>query len=549
MKKRILALTMTAVLTAGLLAGCSGGKEQNNASGGSITQAPTQASTEAPTEVAKEGYNGTDNLLISEDPKTVTLFYAFGVNGAPTGDSKAWKKVTEVTNVTMENVANQSISDDIQSLNTMLASNELPDLIQGNRVNITPLIAQGVYMPLDDLIAEYAPNIQKFLQDYPEAVNSGVGTDGKMYLISGTLGGRPGQTLPSMGYFIRKDWLEKLNLEVPTTFEEYKNVLYAFRNNDPNGNGKKDEIPFFHRDLGMGVNTLLQLWNAHDGFYVGEDDKVAFGKAEEKYKTALAEMTQWYKDGIIDSEIFTRGSNSRQDLLGNNIGGATIDWFASTGAVNDAVRDLVPDIDFAAIAPPANINGDAEMFYGRTSLHPYAWGISSTCKDPVTAIKLMDFCFSEVGSRILASGIEGEDYTLENGKVVPTEQALTNSAGYPNYLRSIGAGYEIGYYGNIEGEKSSMNKQALEGFELYNQSDWIQPQFPAMTFTEEEQKVINDNMTNINSLVFEYEQSCLLGNQSIVDTWDQHMKELNSMNLQAVLDAYNSAYERYKASK
>lgn len=544
MKKKFLALTLTAAMVAGILSGCTENMETNTAIDSSETDNTTTEVSSESTTTTK--YNGGDNLKISEDSKEITLFYAFGANGAPTGDSKVWKKILEITNLSMKNVANESISDAAQSLNTMLASNELPDLIQGQMYLVTPLIAQGVYQPLDDLIDQYAPNIQKFLKDYPEAVNVGKGTDGQMYLISGTLGGEPGQTLPSMGFFMRKDWMEKLNLEVPTTLEEYKNVLYAFRNEDPNGNGKQDEIPYFSRE--SSIRTLLQLWGAHEVFYVASDGKVHFGKSETEYRNALTDLSQWYADGIIDPEIFTRGSNARQDLLGNDIGGATIDWFASTGAVNDALREMVPNINFAAIAPPKDVNGTVKMDYGRNALHDYAWGISSTCEDPVIAIKLMDFCFSDTGSRLLASGIEGEDYTLADEKVVPTETALSNDGGYPTYLRSIGASFEIGYYANLEGEKASMNTQAREGFELYEQSDWIQKQFPKLAFTKEEQKVIDDNMTNINSLVTEYEQSCMLGNQSVADTWEQHISNLNGMNLQEVLDAYNSAYARYNAT-
>lgn len=539
-REKILTAALALTLTASMFAGCGDG-DKSSASESSAATASGSSSESTPV-----GYNGKDNLKVTETPSEISLFYAFAGNGAPKGDMPIWKKAAEITNVTMKNVANESISDDQQSFNTMLASGELPDLIQAQRIILDPAIAQGALIPLDDLIEQYAPNIQKFLSDFPDAVNAGTGTDGKFYSVSGTLGGEPGKTVASMGFFIRQDWLDKLKLEAPTTLEEYKNVLYAFRNDDPNGNGKKDEVPFFYRD--KGVWPLLQLWGGHNSWFIGADDKVHYGLVEPEYKTALTELTQWYKDGVIDSEIFTRGSQSRQFLLGNDIGGATIDWFSSTGAVNDAVRAQVPNINFAAITPPADVNGKVKIDQGRSGLHAYAWGISKDCKDPVAAIKYMDFFFSDTGSLLYGYGIEGEDYTMVDGKPVPSEKALTNSVGYPNYMRSIGT-YEIGSYGNLNGEISAMNKQAKDGFQMYNESTWVQKPFPTMTFTVEERATIDANMTNITASITEYEQSCLMGTKQVDTTWDAHVAELNKMNLQAILDAYNSAYVRYKAAK
>ncbi len=547
MKKRMLTMIIAAAMAASMLAGCSGDSSSSTASSdtGSST-ASTDAGGESSAAEEEGGYNGEDNLRITDEEKTVTLFYTFGGNGAPTGDMPVWQKAAEITGIKMENVANPSIVDEVESLNTMIASGELPDIIQGIRTNLSPLVSQGAFMNLDELIEQYAPNVQQFMKDYPDAVNAGMGADGHMYLIAGTLGGDPGKQLPSMGFFIRQDWLDKLGLEVPTTLEEYEDVLYAFRNDDPNGNGEQDEIPYFYRD--KGIWPLVQLWGAHENWYVDdEDNKVYYGKVEEEYKTAMKALAQWYADGIIDPEVFTRGSQARQFLLGNDQGGSTVDWFSSTGAMNDTVREQVPDINFVAIAPPADINGEVKILQGRASLHSYAWGISKDCEDPETVIKYMDFFFSDVGRDLMGWGIEGTDYTIDaDGNKTPTETALSNPAGYPNYLRSIGC-YEIGSYGNLEGELAAMNEEAREGFELYENSDWIQPQFPTLSFTEEEQDVIDANWVNLTTAIEEYEQSALMGVVDIDSTWDNHIASLKDMGLDEVVAAYNSAYERYQS--
>lgn len=507
---------------------------------------PERSESQKSPDQAAGGYNGADHLRISETPLTLTLFYPFGPNGAPKGDMPVWKATESITNVKMKNVASESITDAKQSLNTMLASAKLPDIIQGGLANTTPLLSQGVYIPLNDLIEKHGPNIKRFLDDYPEAVNAGVGPDGKIYLITGTLGGEPGQTLPSMGFYIRKDWLDKLGLPIPANIEEYKKALYAFREKDPNGNGKKDEVPYFSRS--NGIDYLLQLFDAEASWYVGDQSKVYYGKATKEYKAALQELAQWYKAGVIDPEIYTRGSQARQFLLGNNLGGATMDWFASTGSIADEARANVQGLTFAVIAPPADTKGKVKQTYGRAPIHGAAWGISKDSKNPVAAIEYMDFFFSEKGHRLMANGIQDQDYVLENGKPAPTRQAMSSPAGLPNYLRSIGAGYEIGRRGDVNIEIASMNQETAAGFSLYSGSNWIRPQFPNLVFTEEERAIIDENMTNIKAKIDEYEQRCLTGAQEVAATWDSHMAALNDMNLAKVSEAYNKAYARYKTS-
>ncbi|WP_171632271.1 extracellular solute-binding protein [Paenibacillus plantarum] len=538
MKKKYTALMLTVAIAPSLLAGCQSSKDKAASSDSTVTS-PSASAT-----ASVQGYDGKNNLKVSDTPVTISLFYPFGANGAPKGDMPVWQEAAKITNVTMKNIANASITDDRQSFNTMLSSGDLPDIIQGFRTNINPVISQGVFLPLDDLINQYAPNIKKFLADYPDAKRAGLGADGKMYTITGTLGGEPGKVLPSMGYFLRQDWLDKLGLKVPKTQDEYKKVLYAFRQQDPNGNGKQDEIPFFYRNKGIG--PLLQLWDAKEGWYIGKDDKVHHGKAEPEYRTALKELSQWYKDGIIDPEIFTRGSQARQFLLGNNLGGATIDWFSSTAAVNDTAKAQVPAINFVAIAPPADVTGKVKFNQTREPIHGYAWGISAKTKDPVTVIRYMDFFFSEKGERLVDFGLEGTHYKLENNVPVPLPAALTNPGGYPNFLRSIGAGYEIGSRGSLVGELSGMNDIGKKGFTMYQDSDWLVKPFPVLSFTEAEKKTIDSAMANMTPFIDEYEQKGLMAAQAIDATWDKHLEEMNKLNLQIVLDAYNSAYARFK---
>ena len=112
----------------------------------------------------------------------------------------------------------------------------------------------------------------------------------------------------SQFYWIRQDWLDKLGLEAPTTVDELHDVLTAFKNNDPNGNGQADEIPLFDRSATAEteMGEYLALWDSSASFYP-RDGKITYEPLTENYKNAVKNLAQWYKEGLIDPEIFTRG--------------------------------------------------------------------------------------------------------------------------------------------------------------------------------------------------------------------------------------------------
>jgi len=498
------------------------------------------------------GYDGVSNFAITDTPTTLTLFEAFGTAGAPTGDMPIWQEAAKMTGISMQNVANPSITDPKESLSTMLATGKLPDIIYGGKDDLGTVVQQGGFIPLNDLIAQYAPNIQKYFEVNPDAQVSSTYSDGQKYYIAGTLTPTIGTTksalVPTMMFFIRTDWLKKLNLAVPTNMTELETVLYAFRNDDPNGNGQKDEIPFFYRD-GSPVG-LYQLFGVPGNWANWGIDTatntVVFGRLTDAYKDALRTMSKWYKDGIIDPEILTRGSQARQELLGNNVGGMTYDWYESTSNMNynTDITDAVPGFEFMPIMPPADANGVVKNIDSQAPIDGNVWGISKDCKDPVAAIKYMDFWFSQPGSMLMTYGIEGTSYTMVDGQPAYSEAATSFGSGIPNYMLSIGSG---GVHGLVAVDLSTKTEIAQEAYHMYADSDILQPPFPTLTFNDDEAKIIADDWPAIDTLWAQYEQQVLYGEKDVDASWAGYLAEMDSLGMSDLLAAYNSAYARYCA--
>jgi putative aldouronate transport system substrate-binding protein len=366
--------------------------------------------------------------------------------------------------------------------------------------------------------------------------------DGNLYYIPYLPDGKYGRA-----YWMRQDWLDKLGLEVPTNVEELHTVLTAFRNDDPNGNGLKDEVPFFVRQW-QELLRLVTLWDgrssgsdtAHD--FLVQDGKIAHGYAGEGYREGIKNINQWYNEGLIDAEVFTRGSTAREYLLSENLGGMTHDWFASTSGYNPKLRDKIEGFDLAVIEPPASISGVQMAEHRRIPVKPDGWAISYTNPDPVTTIKYFDFFFTPEGRRLANFGIEGTHYEVEDGEAIFTKEFM--DAGPVNsQLYQVGAQIQRGYPQDFKYEIQWTNPSAVKGIELYDAGDFLVEQFLGVAFNEEEQGVYDKKWSQIRTYMLERQQAWVLGG-GIEEEWDDYMATLDKMGFNDVLAAMQSAYDR-----
>jgi len=518
-KFRFLAVVVAAFLAVGMLAGCANNQAGGNGSWGDPNQP-----------------------WPPENPEELTIFMHKGPWGAMNDNWVIYGKeggAAEFTNVSLKGTANTASTDGAQEFTIMMANSPLPDIIYGNKTQLnTAGVLEEAMIPLDDLIDQYAPDIKKFLDENPWARAGSVASDGNLYYIPNSF-----QGTPSVGFFIRKDWLDKLGLEIPTTLDEYYTVLKAFRDQDPNGNGIKDEVPFLDRNAS--IDGLSQLWGLETDYWgVDKDGKVYYGKVTPEYKNAITDIAKWYEEGIIDPEIFTRGQKSRDILFGDNLGGSTHDWFSSTGAFN-SLASSIDGFELIAIAPPADAKGNVKEMYSRQQLSGEGWGISVDCENAILAIRYLNFWFTKQGQLLYSYGIEGTDYTIDaEGNPVPTDAVLNAPDGAPTYLRNRGQA-EIGAQMMIDAELAVMRPQSRAGYEMYNDNNYCIAGFPKLTYTEAEEKVLAAKGDALFNYVREREMTWFIGEEKVEDGWDSFLSGIEAMSLSELRDIQQAAYDRY----
>lgn len=489
-----------------------------------------------------------DTLRIVEDPLDLTIHFHWPRSQGYNEEYPVELAAREMTGIRLhDKTAGKNSTDSAEAMNLLLAMGNMPDIVGGFLIQqpVNQYGPEGAFMPLNELVEEHAPHIKAFWEAHPGLKEAISAYDGNYYYIPYLPDGKYGRA-----WFIRQDWLDKLGLEQPQTVDEYYTVLKAFREKDPNGNGLKDEIPYFSRQWEE-VLRLLNLWDArssgsdtyHD-FYVTEDGKVAHPYAQEAYREGIANIAQWYAEGLIDPEIFTRGSSSRDYLLSENLGGATHDWFASTSGYNAALADKIPGFNFIPFLPPASAGGVRMEEHRRIPIKPDGWAISHSNKHPIETIRYFDFWFTEKGSNLANFGVEGKTWDMVDGEPVYKPEVLESDSPVNSQMYLEGAQIFRGYPQDYRYEWQWTSEAARKGIELYDQHDLLIDQFLGVAFNKDEQAVYDKYWPSIRTYMLERQQAWILGSGDIRTDWDSYMKTLSRMGYDQVIEMMNTAYQR-----
>lgn len=458
------------------------------------------------------------------------------------------KEMAKETNIRLKNVTSTTGTDSREVFNVMMASGKLPDIVGGDyRMNdFIKYGMEGAFIPLNDLIDEYAPNISRVLDERPDVKRGITAPDGNIYFIPYIPDGPP----VSRGWWIRQDWLDKLGLERPNTTEELYDVLVAFKTQDPNGNGKTDEIPLIIREWHELIR-MTTLWGARTAgtdinvsFYKDENGRVNHGWNKAEFREGMKHIVKWYNEGLIDQEVFTRGNRTREILFTSDQGGMTRDWMASTGLFNTALADKVPGFDLQPMLPPVDPRGERVEENRRARLKPDGWAITVENDHPVETMKYFDFYFSEDGKRMANFGVEGVHHTIVDGKAVFKDEVLSSAKAVNQQMYEVGALIPIGYIVDPDYERQWTSEVSLKGIKMYDENVKYYEDFIPPTLTEEERRVYDAKWPSIQLYMEETVQGWILQNRDVEKEWDNYLRGLDNLGLQEITGMLQKAYER-----
>ena len=213
--------------------------------------------------------------------------------------------------------------------------------------------------------------------------------------------------------WLRADWLEKLGLSKPTTLQEFKDVCIAFRDQDPDGNGQNDTLALaIDNNFENGLNALMAAYGAYPNIWIeAEDGTLVYGGIQPEVKSALAELNDWYNQGIVSSEWMTTDRNTMKAQLVNGTAGACLYASHIGYSLGVSLIENNPDARLLPIALPSATNEPTVMGV-KFPVSSYLV-VSKDCKNPEAAIKCLNV-YSDIS---------------ENGSVEEIATYLDNSVG------------------------------------------------------------------------------------------------------------------------
>ncbi len=517
--------------------------------------------TTAPTAAATATATGPQAITLPIVKEKLSLTYWVPLNANVAATMKSYnevachKEVEKRTNIHYE-FQHPTLNQEAEQFNLVLASGKYPDLIEYNWLTgatggPSRYIKDGVILKLNDLIDQYAPNLKKILTDRPDIRRLLVTDSGEIYCF-------PFLRLDpilcvSQGMTMRGDWLDKLGLKMPTTIDEWHTALVAFKEKDPNGNGKADEIPLSTwRSNARGAflrQAFVGAWGVAWEFY---QDKgvVKYGPLQPEFKEFLKVMVQWYKEGLMDKDAFTdKQANFDAKITNSQIGSATMSGGSGIGKYMPLMASKDKTFKIVGTPYPTLKAGEKPQFGDRT--FPYygdgSVAITSANKHVVETVKVLDYGYSAEGGLLYNFGIEGVSYTMVSGKPIFTPEVLKNPKGLPSgqaiaqYARSIHNGPFVQDPGYI-----------MQYYELPEQKDalqlWMQPtnekQLPPVTPTPEEGKKFATVMADINTRFVEVFEKVWSGALPF-ESWDTFTKDLKQMGIDDAIKIQQGALDRF----
>ncbi|GHU68512.1 sugar ABC transporter substrate-binding protein [Clostridia bacterium] len=526
---------------------------------------------------------------IVDDPITLTIWCNLptdAAEGIEQNDATLW--LEEKTNIHI-NWEKIGVNEAAEKLRVMMAANSgLPDVIMTSNVGsiitteqVFSYGAQGLLLPINDYIEEYGDAWFPAINLVPWSRAQITAPDGNIYGIAGVTDGAYHTSLYNK-FYVNDNWLKALEIEPPTTIDEFYDMLVAFRDLDPNGNGIKDEVPLSGSIGKESIRTTLdgflmsafQYSTSYEKYwlYLEEPNKVASGAITPEYQEGLRWFRKLYEEGLMDKEIFINTRESMQMLSGaadgNKLGSFSA-MFAIAGVSTDN-----PDIyNYVALSPLEGPNGRVAVDipvggagYGTAFL------ITHTCKNPEAAFRLGDYLLT-IGSSdqetwetmVMRYGLEGvgwqkpdaDDVGLDGGpalfKILP---GPIGPAGTPTLINS--RWYEIGPNVRPSAERNAIATADNAGYNieqiLFDETkDYYEPfrtkkTLPILVFDAEDIEALMDIQVNIQNYGQEALAQFVTGELDIDKDWDAYVATMYDLGLQTLIDINQKTLDNFLAS-
>lgn len=410
--KKVTALVLSYVIAGTLLAGCSNGEAASSGSQVQKTDPPAEENDAAGTTTAETGDGETVDLEIwtgsvgfQEVKKDGPLYnlYQDMIGVGITQPYVEWNGGTTYQ----------------EQLNLRISAGEMPDMFVPVNGMETDLVKNGALLNLTDLLPEKAPNLWNII---PEEVWDVIRSydpsgEGRIYMIPSVV------NYPINGGMIRQDWLDKLQLSMPTTQDEFVEVLRAFKTQDPNGNGETDEIPTGGRAEARWMDHLfamygIAMWEGFPQFDV-YDGELTYSAVTENMRDCLEWLSELYAEGLMDPETLLNDKAGWEGKVNSDKVGVFYHQCRYSYQYAETMKAATGVEPEWKVLPAISAPG-YEGFYTEKQITDIWWVVKNTDdQGKIDAVmKVLDACGNEELWDDFDYGAEGMHHDVVNGEKV-----------------------------------------------------------------------------------------------------------------------------------
>lgn len=526
-----------------------------------------------PAALANDNFNADGELPLFKEKVKLTIGVPANANVIDFNTNDMTLYYEELTNVDLEFVAYTS------EMNTQLtmaitAGTELPDILFTKGVS-TDLMYQwaqaGALLPLNEYIEKYghytADAIERTGADFISMMTS---PDGNVYTLPSFNQSLTNECMDRIWFY--RPWLEKLNLEVPTNAEELYNVLKAFKEQDPNGNGEADEIPLMSHNSQPGVDGESDSWwraimNMFMYYpmnnYSVNDGVVSYAAISDSYREGLKYIRKLFDEGLIDPMSFTADEAQLKALVTAEVPviGMTVGY--------DAEVTLLSEEDklWVMASPFKNAEGEMQTSF-RASVPKPITMITADCDDPEAAFRFCDFLYNLDHCIAVQFGMKGPNwvwasegdtsryYYLSDG-YEPTFRTIDNpfgtvqnacwhSTGHFARAKNIAAGSVMDITDEIKlMDELKQNVHYADYFNAYpEEGEYI----PMLIYTAEETDAVAMIRADLESYLNTARTAFMLNKDGMDvysdEAWNAYLEQCKVIGIDKVTEVMQSAYDR-----
>lgn len=537
--KKIICLVLALALCVSMFAACGGNGTSSTSSTGSDSSTADEGS-----ETSEEGSESSDSDIIDVLNQTETMPVSIAVmTGFTQSDSEVEKKLEEKYNIDISLVVLPGWSDGQTQISLLMASDDIPNIMWwwSMDTEYNKWVKAGLLQDVSAYMDKYT-NIRDYYNKMDEkTLFYASEADGSIYRIPGDVAEPSCECL-----WIRQDWLDNLGLEVPTTIDELEEVMRAFTEDDPDGNGQNDTY-----GLGGDGYDFRSFWpwiqsydqTHYSRFCVDDDGVVTYGPANEGTKNWVNDVAELYKKGYITPNI-TQDTDRDQEMANGGFG-VTYSWCAWNNPDAAAMMSFYssnPDAEWVPIDMVVGENGVPQEDPATSAAWAY-FGITKSAQEPERLFATYDDMCSLENYVERRFGIEGEHYEYdENGTYV----AIIGPDSEENTSQNIG----LKIFDNLFNRKDEGNiSNTPETTALFNKSG-ENSRYAAEHLVEWKDPASFETWTEYSADIESQKDQYLWGviaGQDSIENWDNYIATLNGLGLEEVLAEANEDYAALQA--